>query len=221
MYRIIILSILFASFTKAQTMPTSSAKKQNKSLANDISMNDSIKSHGDTARLVEPPLPHEFMVYTKKPKTNKDRTKLCVNLVSGESVINYCMNDSLCKDPEVSKILFEQKQGDTLYVLVLIDAFTKIDATNDDGKCSSGKETKLVFSKWNTKTNEAKWKQKNISSCSKGITNMSKDPLSEWDKNSVLTVNYHRGQNFYELKFDPQQYQLGLQSNSLFDSETK
>ena len=48
---------------------------------------------------------------------------------------------------------------------------------------------------------------------------MTKEPIADWDKASVLTINYHRGSNFYELKFDPQNPQLGLQSTN--DSDSK
>lgn len=219
MYKaLIIIAISFASFANAQTKPAAKSKKP---LANSpaIAVNDSIIE--DTLKFEEPPVPREFIVYTKKPRAPKERTKLCINLVSDNSMINYCMNDSLCKDPEKYKVLFEKRKGDTLYVLILIDAFTKINAGNDNGRCNAGKETKLVFSKWNTKTNAATWKQKNISSCSRGITNMTKEPIANWDKNSVLTLNYHRGQNFYEIKFDPDQFQLGLQNSNDSDNETK
>lgn len=221
MYKVIIFAILFATFANAQTKPAPGGKKPTGKNDKSVAKKDSLKTEKEPEVYVEPVIPHEFLVYTKKPRKAKDRTKLCINLVSDASVINYCMNDSLCKDPEVYKILFEQRQGDTLYVLIFIDAFTKIDATNDDGRCNAGKETKLVFAKWDTKTNQAKWKQKNISSCSKGITNMTKEPILSWDKSSVLTINYHRGLSFYEIKFDPQQYQLGLQNNSGTDSESK
>ena len=219
MFKAIIFALLFATLANAQTKPAPGGKKPLDKNSKAIAKKDTIKP--DTVKFVEPPVPHQFLVYTKKPRAAKDRTKLCINLVSDASAINYCMNDSLCKDPEVYKIMFEQRQGDTLYVLVLIDAYTKIDAKNDDGRCNAGKETKLVFARWNTKTGEAKWKQKNVSSCSRGIINMTKEPILSWDGASVLTLNYNRGLNFYEMKFDPQQYQLGLQSASAIESDGK
>ncbi len=217
MYKFIIFAILFATTAVAQTKPAPGGKKTTDKNNKAIARKDSIKP--DTAKYVEPPLPHEFLVYTKKPRTPKERTKLCINLISGEKAINYCMNDSLCKDPESYKVLFEKRDGDSLYVLVLVDAFTKIDANNDDGRCNAGKETKLVFARWNTQTDQAKWRQKNVSSCRRGITNMSKDAIPGWDGSSVLTVSCHRGPSFYDIIFDPGNYKLGLQSSK--DSETE
>jgi len=213
MYKIIlfIFVICYAGLANAQNKKAPSGKKDLPEKAAAIAQTDSLKK--DSVKFEEPPVPREFLVYTKKPRA-KERMKLCINLVSEENVLNYCMNDSLCKDPEVSKILFQQKQGDTLYVLILIDAFTKVNQGNDDGRCDAGKETKLVFARWHTKSNVAKWKQKNVASCSRGITNMTKEPIANWDGASILTLNYHRGSTFYEIKFDPQQYQLGFQNNN-------
>jgi hypothetical protein len=219
MYKAIIFAILFATYANAQTKPVPGGKTPLPKNGKAIAKKDSIKP--DTLKYVEPPVPREFLVYTKKPRTPKERTKLCINLVSEPNVINYCMNDSLCKDPEVSKILFEKRDGDTLYVLILIDAFTKIDATNDDGRCNAGKETKLVFARWNTTVNQAKWKQKNVCSCSRGITNMSKELISAWDGASMLTVSCHRALSFYDIKFDPQNYKMGLQSTKETEGEAK
>ena len=172
--------------------------------------NDSLRAIYKAKRL-------SFYVRTKKPTKAGDKFQLCYNLVHKDTNLLTCFNDSLCKDPEVAKILFEQQKGDTNYVLVFVDAFTK--SKSDGGVCNAGKETKLSFVRWNTKTNMAKWKTKNINSCLKTITNMTKEPIADWDKASVLTINYHRGSNFYELKFDPQNPQLGLQSTN--DSDSK
>lgn len=135
--------------------------------------------------------PREFMVYTKKAKKKTDRTKLCFNLVSRDTVLLYCVNDSICKDPEVSKVLFESQKGDTNYVLVYVDAFTKMG--DDYPQCNAGKETKLVFVRWNTKTNKAKWKQKTICSCVRHIENMTKEPILNWDGSTVLVARYYVG----------------------------
>ena len=160
----------------------------------------------------ELPIPREFLVYTKKPKQKTERIKLCFNLVSRDTVLNHCINDSLCKDPEVSKVLFERQVGDTMYVLIFVDAFTKVG--DDYPQCNSGKETKLVFARWNTKTNKAKWKQKTISSCIRNIANMTKEPIVSWDASSILTVSYYRGgAEFGDIKFDPAQPELGFQGS--------
>ena len=165
------------------------------------------------AKKLEPVIPRQFMVYTKKPKQKTERYKLCFNLVNKDTVLNYCVNDSLCKDPEVSKILFETKMGDSTYVLIFVDAFTK--AGDDYPNCNSGKETKLVFVRWNTKTNKAKFKQKTVSSCLRNIVNMTKDPIVNWDGSTVLEVNYYKGgSDFPVIKFDPAQPLLGLQETS-------
>jgi len=162
---------------------------------------------------LEPSLPREFLVYTKKPKQKTDRTKLCFNLVCADTVLNYCVNDSICKDPETYKLLFNSKIGDTTYVLVFVDAFTK--ASDGNPRCDAGKETKLVFFRWNTKTNKAKIKQKVVSSCVRNIVNMSKEPITDWNGTDILEVNYYKGgSGFPVVKFDPSQVQLGLQDLS-------
>jgi hypothetical protein len=214
MYKFIIISLLFASFANAQTKSATTSK-------NPSQKNKPAKAVADTlqkdtvvaAKEVEVKIPREFKVYTQKPKQKKDRTKLCINLVCADTVLNYCMNDSICRDPEVSKILFEEKRGDTTFVLVYVDAFSK--PSEENPQCNSGKETKLFFVKWNTKTNQAKWKQRTVSSCMKGVTNMTKEPISNWDKSAPLVVNYYKGgSDFIEIKFDPLQPQLGFQSTS-------
>ena len=224
MYKfILIMGLLFASFANAQTKPAPGGKKPVGKQPNkeELARRDSLRQDSLKKEEVTVKLPRQFMAYTKHARSKTERTKLCINLVCKDTVLNYCMNDSLCKDPEVSKVLFEKRNGDTLYVLVFVEAFTKIDATNDDGRCSAGRETKLLFAKWNTKTNQAKWKQRNISSCLKGIDNMTKDNVADWDQTSPLMLSYHRGLNFYEDRFDPEQYQLGFQSMNNTDSEAK
>ncbi len=205
MYRLLIITLFFASLTQAQTKkPTPNAKTK--------VVKDTVRK--DTSALVkeiEVPLPREFKVYSKKPRTKTERMKLCLNLVSPDTVLNYCVNDSICKDPEVSKILFQQKQGDSTYVLVYVQAFSK---PLDKPDCDAGKELKLFFVRWNTKTNKAVVKQKSFESCMKGITNMTKEPVANWDQSSLLTIKYYKAGSFLELKFDPQNYLLGLQSAS-------
>jgi len=153
----------------------------------------------------------QFAVYSKRVHNKKEnRLKLCIQLTSPDSVLNYCMNDSLLHDPEVAKVLFQQMDGDTNYVLVFADAFTK---ATDKPECDSGKETKLYFVRWHTKTNKAIWKTRTISSCMRAITNMTKTSIADWDGNGPLIVNYHKGQtSFVELRFDPANYKAGFQT---------
>lgn len=202
----LLICLLFFAFTvSAQTKPVAKKPGDKKTAAK----KDTVKK--EEPKVVEMKIPRTFMVYTRKMKGQK--TKLCVNLVSKDTVLNYCIPDSITKDPEVYKIIFEERKGDTTYVLVYVDGFSKPDAGQDDGRCGAGHETKLFFTRWNTKTNQAKWQNKTITSCLRGTTNMTKEPIDDWDKASVLTINYHRASTFTELKFDPQHPELGLQTN--------
>jgi hypothetical protein len=163
----------------------------------------------------------KFAVYSKKAKTKKGNTrlKLCLQLTHKDSILNYCINDSLCKDPEVAKVLFQEDDGDTTYVLVFVDAFSK---PADKPSCDAGKETKLFFARWNIKTGKAIWNQRTISSCMRGITNMTKQSISDWDRNFPLIANYHRGgSSFVEITFDPHQYKLGLQTTSMLEDKSE
>ncbi len=171
-----------------------------------------LKSDTMSALELEIKTQRKFGVYTRKPKKSDNKMRLCVNLVSLENVFELCVADSACKYPEIYKILFEKKNADSTYVLVYVEAFTK---ENDKPACDAGKEIKLFFVRWNTQTNKTIWKQRTISSCVKNVTNMTKEPITNWDGVSLLTLNYHRGgNNFIELKFDPQNYLLGFQSAS-------
>ncbi|PBQ32258.1 hypothetical protein CNR22_10905 [Sphingobacteriaceae bacterium] len=208
MYRILILTIFFASFANAQT------KKPVAKTTKPVATKDTVKPVAiDTAalRLAEAAaIPKEFAVYTKRSKIKGERNKLCINLVSNGTVFNHCINDSLTKDPEVSKILFEKKQGDSTYVLVYVRAFSK---PFDKPACDAGKEVKLFFVRWNTATNKAVVRIKTVESCMKAITDMSTESVDDWDKSSPIVWKYHKGaQNFVELKFDPQNYLQGFQS---------
>jgi len=152
-----------------------------------------------------------FWVRTKRPDKGKTgKTQLCMNIVSKDTNLVYCINDSICVDPEVYKVLYQKQVGDSAYLLIFVDAYSK--GKNESGLCNAGHETKLFYTRWNTKTNSAKWKVKNIASCTKGITNMTKEPVGDWDKSSPLYIKYHRADFFYEIKFDPAQPQLGIQS---------
>lgn len=211
MYRAIILFMLVASFATAQTKKPATVNAKAANAARAKAIQDSIRKDSIAAQedLV---IPKEFAVYTRRPRSKKERMKLCINLVSPQNILNHCVNDSLCRDPEVSKILFEKKQGDTTYVLVYVRAFSKPD---DKPACDAGKEVKLVYFRWNTQTNKAVIKLRNVESCMRNITNMSKESADSWDGASPLILKYYRGgQNFVELKFDPQNYLLGFQSSS-------
>jgi hypothetical protein len=206
MYRLLFISLFLSSLLQAQSKkPAQKAKP--------VEVQDTLTT--DTTHLVmeEPQILYEFGVKTKKPKSNKERMKLCLNLVSSDSnvVLNYCVNDSVLRDPEVSKILFQKTQGDSTYSLVYVAAFSK---PKDKVECDAGKEIKLFYVRWNTSTNKAIVKQKIIESCMRGIVNMTKEPIVNWDGNSALVINYYRGAtDFIDLKFDPQNFLLGLQSN--------
>jgi hypothetical protein len=204
MYKFAIICLLFVSLANGQTKKSSSTAKPK--IAKDTAATK------DTVTVIKEEaivLPREFTVYSKRSKVKGERMKLCLNLVSADNILNYCVNDSICKDPEVYKTLFEQKQGDSTYMLVYVQAFSK---ALDKPECDAGKEVKLFFVRWNTTTNKAIVKQKSIESCMRGITNMTKEPISNWDKTSVLTVNYHHGDKFSEVRFDPQHFLLGVQS---------
>lgn len=159
---------------------------------------------------------NSFFVYTKKPKKATDRMQLCINIAAKDTNLLYCVNDSICKDPEVSKLLFQKSIGDTTYMLILVDAFSK---SASKPACNAGKETKLFFVRWNAPKGKAKWKVKTVSSCVKTVTNMTKTPIKDWDGTSVLVVSYHKGSTFYDMKFDPEHPELGMQSEN--DSDAK
>jgi hypothetical protein len=172
--------------------------------------NDSLRN---ALRIAEKKKRLTFWVKTKYPDpkiTTAQQIQLCINLANNDTSLTFCVNDSICKDPEIKKVLFQKEIGDTTYMLIFVQAFTK--SKSDGGLCNAGKEQKLFFVRWNPKTNVAKWKLKNVNSCIKTITNMTKEKFTDWDKKSVLVVNYHRGSSFYELKFDPEQPQLGFQT---------
>lgn len=222
MQKLFIFLFVFCALSIAGQNKKAPAKKNAEPRTSTDNLLQPWESNGDSSAVdssqmepkeVEPAIPRAFMVYTKKAKAKTDRTKLCFNLVSKDTVLNYCINDSICRDPETFKILYESKLGDTTFVLVFVDAFTK--ATGDNPRCDAGKETKLVFFRWNTKTNKAKVKQKVVSSCIRNIVNMTKDPIVNWDGNSILEVSYYKGgSDFPVVKFDPAQVQLGLQDLS-------
>lgn len=149
-----------------------------------------------------------FYARTKKPMKEGDRMKLCINIVSKDTSLLYCVVDSTTKFPEYAKVMFNQQKGDSVYQLIYVYAFSK-----QGGGCNGEKEAKLLFVRWHPKMNQAIWKTKLVNSCAKTITNMSKAPIEEWDGKSKLVVEYHRGQNFYEIAFDPEHPEQGIQNN--------
>ena len=151
-----------------------------------------------------------FRVWTQRPnpKAKKpEKMKLCINIVHKDTFVIHKVNDTICVDPEVSKVLLDKLIGDTVYQFLYIDAFNK----SSDQLCAAGHETKLYFVKWNIKTMKTKWKHKTISSCAKGITNMTKTSIKDWDRSSPLEIKYNRSFNFTELVIDPAKPQLGFQ----------
>jgi hypothetical protein len=230
MYKLIIAIVFFTGLATAQNKsgarktggvvrkPAASESRIDSFPVEDLSHPEGVAEEPDTTdREYQIRASRKFAVYSKKAKTKKgtSRTKLCIQLNHKDSLLNYCINDSVCHDPEFSKVLFKKEDGDTSYVLVFVDAFSK---PVDKPSCDAGKETKLFFARWNYKTGKAIWNQRTISSCMKGITNMTRQSIAEWDQNFPLIVNYHRGgSSFLELTFDPNQYKHGLQTTSLID----
>lgn len=210
MYKLITFLLVLSFYAGAQTKKP--VQKKPVKTVQDSVPPDTLADAEETT-----PIPREFMVYTKRPGKKEKRMKLCLNLVNGDSIFNYCMNDSVLRDPHVTKILFEKKNADSTYVLVYADAFSK---PKEKPSCDAGHERKLFFVRLSNTTNKAIVKQKYIESCMKNVTKMSKDDITEWDGNSILTVSYYRGGiNFMELKFDPQNYLLGMQSTNDLDGK--
>jgi len=158
---------------------------------------------------LEPTVPKEFAVYTKRYKIIKPALRLCINLVGGDSTLNYCMVDSLVRDPEKYKLLFQKKDADSTFALVYVSAFTK---DPERPECVAGKETKLYFIRWNTKTNKAIVKQRYIESCYRTITRLSNENLMDYDGTTPLKLSYNKGSSFIDLTFDPTNYKAGIQS---------
>lgn len=207
MYKIIILSLLLSFSLNAQNKKPNPKAKPIAAVDTLINGSDTLDVKGEELKQN-----HQFGVYTRKPYKPLNRMKLCVNITSDDNNYNFCINDSICKYPEHASVLFQKKDGDSAFVLVLVDAITKAD---DKPACDAGHETKLFFIRWDTKNNKAVWKQRTVSSCIKAVTNMNHDPIKDWDKTSVLKVNYHKGGTvFIELKFDPENYHMGFQSNA-------
>jgi hypothetical protein len=151
-----------------------------------------------------------FRVYTKRPNPKKkdDKMQLCINIVAKDTNLVYAMNDTIIKDPEVSKLLFNKTIGDTVYQLIYVDAFTKT-----GGACSGGHETKVWFVRWHAPAGKAIWKAKTINSCYKTITNMTKTDPFNLDGKSPLLFSYNKGSQFIDVTFDPEKCKLGFQTS--------
>ena len=209
MYRFIFIALFFATITSAQTKkpaPKPAAKK-----TNTVVVKDTLAADTAAIRLAEAEaIPKEFAVYTKRSKIATNPIKLCINLVSPDTIFNYCHTDSICRDPETFKLLFQKKNADTTFALVYVQAFSK---PYDRPSCDAGKEIKLFFFRWNTTTNKALVKIRTIESCMNNTINMTKESIDAWDKTSPLIFKYYRGTDkFLELTFDPNNYPLGLQT---------
>lgn len=206
MNKVIVISFFCALsiFLNAQTKPAGSKKP--------VAANTStaVPSDSSLSKELEPPIPKEFAVYTKRYKTKQPALRLCINLVGGDSTLNYCMVDSLLRDPEKYKILFQKKDADSTFALIYVSAFTK---DPERPECVAGRETKLYFIRWNPKTNKAIVKQRYIESCYRTITRMSSENLMEYDGNSPLNLSYNKGASFIDLTFDPANYKAGIISN--------
>ena len=159
---------------------------------------------------LEPAIPKEFAVYTKRYKIIKPALRLCINMPGGDSTLNYCVVDSLVRDPENYKVLFQHKDADSTFALIYVSAFTK---DPERPECVAGRETKLYFIRWNTTTNKAIVKQRYIESCYRTITRLSDENLMEYDGTRPITISYNKGASFIDLTFDPAKYKAGIQSN--------
>ncbi|MGZ3931665.1 MAG: hypothetical protein ACXVP0_10000 [Bacteroidia bacterium] len=148
-----------------------------------------------------------FYVRTVRPKKAGEHMQLCINIVTKDTNLTYCVPDSACKDPELAKVMYQKQVGDTVYVLVLVDAFAK-----SGGACNGQHETKIVYARWHPKENKAIWRAKKIASCATTITNMSKTPVNEWDGKSMLEISYNKGSAFTDLFFDPDHPEKGIQN---------
>jgi hypothetical protein len=208
----IFLFVSAGMFAQAKK-PAAKGNEPQKAVKDSLVQAEEIAADTIDPREIEAKEAHVFAVFGKRAKYAKDKKmRLCINLPLGKENIQYCMVDSFLKEPEVSKILFQKTEGDTTYSLIYLDAFTK---APEKPACDAGHETKLIFSKWNTAVNKATWRVRTISSCMKGVTNMTKSNIADWTPDSPLVVNYYKGQsNFVEAKFDPGQFKLGFQSNA-------
>ena len=88
--------------------------------------------------------------------------------------------------------------------------------------------TKVVYARWSTKTNKSKFKQRTVSSCLRGITNLTTTDLFKWNPDSgPLELNYHKGGDLYiqvsvetPQKLTPRQRELLKEFESESSRET-
>ncbi len=155
----------------------------------------------------------EFGVYTKPATSQYKRARLYIQLAENGKTHLFSIHDSLCINPEKSKVLFQKMEGDSVFSLIAIDAFSK---ATDNPLCDAGKETKVVYARWSTKNNKSKFKQRTVSSCLRGITNLTATDLFKWNPDSgPLELNYHKGGDLYiQVIFNPKDLHIGFQSTS-------
>jgi len=211
MYRIVFVCMLAG-------MSLASNAQTKKTTPNTAANSETLSAVVDTGLVKEeePPIPSGFTVYTKRYKTKMPKMRLCLNLVNGDTVFNYCIIDSLLRDPEKTKLLFQKRDADSTFALVYVMAFTK---DLERPECSAGRETKIYFARISNTNNKGIVKFRYIESCYKTITRLNRDPIEEWDGTTPLKISYNRGSKFLDMSFDPQNYKLGLQSNSEGESK--
>lgn len=150
-----------------------------------------------------------FSVKTVKPRNATERMKLCFNIVAKDTNLTHCFKDSIMRDPELAKVIYDKAVGDTVYMLILVEAYNKTIPT-----CGTTKESKLYYARWNYKESKAIWKVKTFSSCAKTITNMTKFNVADWDKKSPLVISFNKGSDFVDLTFDPDKPEKGIVSSN-------
>src|SRR4051812_2910290 len=88
--------------------------------------NDSLRN---ALRLEQKKKKMSFWVKTTYPnpkiKTKQPPVQLCINIANRDTFLTYCVNDSILKDPEIKKVIYEKTIGDTTFMLIFLQAFTK------------------------------------------------------------------------------------------------
>ncbi|MGE0567709.1 MAG: hypothetical protein AB7O73_07145, partial [Bacteroidia bacterium] len=165
---------------------------------------------------------NSFRVYSRHPhpkSKKKEKIKLCVNITAKDTNFTYMITDTMCKDPEVYKLLYKKEIKDTVYWLIYIDAFAK--TPYKGGICHGKHETKVYFVKWVFKDNKVipytkpKFKATKIASCISTITNMTTEDPLKWDGKSTIKFSYNKGSHFYDVEFDPNNPHRGLEKSKL------
>lgn len=216
--RLIYLFIIIPGIIFAQGNPASNTTLSIENVAVSVDGTDSAKQYTATV-IAEVLSPIEkyykehavFGVYTKEASAAYKRTRLFIQVVEGAQTHLFSIHDSLCINPEKSKVLFQKLEGDSVFCLIGIDAYSK--AANNP-YCDAGKETKVVYLRWNIKTQKSRFKQRTISSCLRGVTNLSQD-IFNWQPTANLELTYHKGGDMYiTVLFDPKNWHLGFQSST-------